>query len=56
MNSMIFIVEQTRRPQYLAVCQCGRWHGPYVKVALIPPQCQGCEEPRRAKRHLSARL
>jgi hypothetical protein len=23
MNTMIFVVEKPRRPQYLAVCQCG---------------------------------
>jgi hypothetical protein len=50
MNSMIFKVHQKRREQYLAVCQCGRRHGPYVKVAQIPPQCQGCEDRLRATR------
>jgi hypothetical protein len=50
MNVVIFVTYHTRRPQYLAVCQCGRRHGPYVKVALIPPWCQSCEEQHRAKR------
>jgi hypothetical protein len=50
MNTMIFVIEKKRRPQYLAVCQCGRRHGPYLKVVLIPPQCLGCEEQLRVKR------
>jgi hypothetical protein len=44
MNTIIFIAYRKRRPQYLAVCQCGTRHGPYAKVAVIPPQCQGCEQ------------
>ena len=44
MNVVIFITYHNRRPQYLAVCQCGAKHGPYAKVAQIPPQCQGCEQ------------
>ena len=43
MNVMIFVVEKPRRPQYLAVCQCGTRHGPYAKVAQIPPRCLACE-------------
>ena len=43
MNVVIFVTYHTRRPQYLAVCQCGARHGPYAKVAQIPPQCLGCE-------------
>jgi hypothetical protein len=43
MNVVIFVTYRKRRPQYLAVCQCGARHGPYAKVALIPPQCLGCE-------------
>jgi hypothetical protein len=44
MNIMIFVVEKKRRLQYLAVCQCGRRHGPYVKVAMIQPDCPDCEQ------------
>jgi hypothetical protein len=44
MNVVIFAIEHTKRPQYLAVCQCGRRHGPYAKVARIPPVCPRCEE------------
>jgi hypothetical protein len=44
MNTVIFITYEKRRPRYHAVCQCGRPHGPYVKVAVIPPVCPGCEE------------
>ena len=44
MNTMIFQTYEKRRPQYLAVCQCGTKHGPYLKVALILPQCQGCAQ------------
>jgi hypothetical protein len=43
MNVVIFITYHNRRPQYLAVCQCGAKHGPYAKVAQIPPHCCGCE-------------
>ena len=43
MNTLIFLIEHTKRPQYLAVCQCGRRHGPYLKVALIPDTCPACE-------------
>jgi hypothetical protein len=50
MNTLIFVVEKTRRPQYLAVCQCGRRHGPYLKVALIPPSCAICDEKTDAKK------
>jgi hypothetical protein len=44
MNVVIFVTYRKRRPQYLAVCQCGTRHGPYATVALIPPQCQSCEQ------------
>jgi hypothetical protein len=50
MNTVIFVTYQKRRPQYLAVCQCGTRHGPYAKVAVIPPQCQGCEQQAVVKR------
>ena len=50
MNVVIFVTYHTRRPHYLAVCQCGMWHGPYAKVAVIPPQCQGCEQQAIVKR------
>ena len=49
MNTMIFVIEKPRRPEYLAVCQCGTKHGPYLKVALIPPCCPGCEQKAPAK-------
>jgi hypothetical protein len=49
MNTVIFITEHTKRPQYLAVCQCGRRHGPYRKVAMIPPVCPACDEGTCAK-------
>ncbi len=49
MNTMIFLIEHTKRPQYLAVCQCGRRHGPYLKVGLIPPDCPDCEQKAIAK-------
>jgi hypothetical protein len=44
MNVVIFVMENTKRPQYRAVCQCGTRHGPYAKVAMISPWCQGCEQ------------
>jgi hypothetical protein len=44
MNVVIFVMENTKRPRYLAVCQCGTRHGPYLKVAVIPPWCPGCEQ------------
>ena len=44
MNTMIFKVHKKRRDEYLAVCQCGMRHGPYLKVALIPPDCPDCEQ------------
>jgi hypothetical protein len=44
MNVVYFITHQQRRPQYLAVCQCGTRHGPYAKVALIPDTCAVCED------------
>jgi hypothetical protein len=44
MNVVIFIAYRKRRPQYLALCQCGARHGPYAKVAMIPPWCHGCEQ------------
>jgi hypothetical protein len=50
MNTMIFVTEHTKRPQYLAVCQCGRRHGPYLKVGLIPDTCPACEARAEAKR------
>jgi hypothetical protein len=43
MNVVIFITHRNRRPQYLALCQCGARHGPYAKVAQIPPRCFACE-------------
>jgi hypothetical protein len=53
MNPIIFVTYQKRRPQYLAVCQCGARHGPYLKVALIPPQCQDCEKALVKERKVS---
>jgi hypothetical protein len=44
MNVVIFIAHHTRLPRYLALCQCGTRHGPYAKVAQIPPQCCACEQ------------
>jgi hypothetical protein len=55
MNILIFLIEHTKRPQYLAVRQCRRWHGPYLKVALIPPDCPSCEEQARVTRAGSPR-
>jgi hypothetical protein len=43
MNVVIFVTYRKRRPQYLALCQCGARHGPYAKVAQIPPRCFACE-------------
>ena len=54
MNTMIFVVEKTRRPQYLAVCQCGRRHGPYVKVGLIPDTSPACDEREAANKRKGA--
>jgi hypothetical protein len=44
MNVVIYVTYRKCRPQYLAVCQCGARHGPYAKVAVIPPWCPGCEQ------------
>jgi hypothetical protein len=49
MNVIIFVTYHKRRLQYLALCQCGTKHGPYAKVALIPPCCASCDEPLRGK-------
>jgi hypothetical protein len=49
MNVMIFAIKTTKRPQYLAISQCGTKHGPYVKVASIPPCCPSCDEKFTAK-------
>ncbi len=43
MNTVIFGTYQERRPWSVALCQGGVPHGPFVKVALIPPGCPGCE-------------
>ena len=54
MNTVIFGTYQERRPWYVALCQCGVPHGPYVKVALIPPGCPGCEQkatPKKMTKH-----
>jgi hypothetical protein len=49
-NTMFFVTYNKRgRAQYLAVCACGTVHGPYLKVALIPPVCRGCEQKAPAK-------
>jgi hypothetical protein len=44
MNTIIFVTHHKRRASYLAVCQCGARHGPYAKVAQIPPRCIACEQ------------
>ena len=44
MNTVIFVVYLKRRSWYVALCACGTAHGRYPAVALIPPQCQGCEQ------------
>ena len=44
MNTVIFVVYLKCRPWYVALCACGTAHGRYPAVALIPPQCQGCEQ------------
>jgi hypothetical protein len=49
MNVVIFVTCHKRRPQYLAVCACGRRHGPYRKVGLIQPDCPSCEQKAVAK-------
>jgi hypothetical protein len=49
MNTVIFMTTRKCRPWYVALCQCGVPHGPYAKVALIPPQCQGCEQTTMTK-------
>ncbi len=55
MNTVIFVATRQCRAWYVALCQCGVPHGPYAKVALIPPQCQGCEQKALVKeRKLSA--
>ena len=50
MNTMFFVTYDKRgRTRYLAVCACGTTHGPYRKVALIPPRCLRCDEKAIAK-------
>jgi hypothetical protein len=44
MNVVIFVTYHKRRASYLALCQCGARHGPYAKVAQIPPHCFACEQ------------
>jgi hypothetical protein len=50
---MIYLIEYTKRPQYLAVCQYGRRHGPYAKAAQIPPDCPSCEQKAVARKGMS---
>jgi hypothetical protein len=50
MNVVIFMTYPKRRPQYVALCQCGTRHGPYAKVAVIPPCCGACDEQLKARR------
>jgi hypothetical protein len=54
MNTMIFLIEHTKRPKYIAVCECGRVHGKYMKVAQIADTCPACEERTEAKRRQGA--
>jgi hypothetical protein len=40
---------------FVTYCQCGTRHGPYATVAMIPSQCQGCEQQALVKeRQVSA--